>query len=194
MKSQKPNNSLAIASPVLALLSVVCLGLLAGIPAMIFGQEAPNRAGPSPEPGSWDPPTKAKERAWAIICVNNLKQVGLAFRQWALDHDDRFPFNVPSPQGGTRELCAPDRQGFDTNAVAHFQVMSNELFSPNILVCPADASKKPALDFPHLRATNVSYQVRSGANLSEESPTELLVRCPVHGYTVTCAGTVKTNK
>ena len=31
---------------------------------------------------------KAKARAQRINCVNNLKQVGLSFRQWALDNGD----------------------------------------------------------------------------------------------------------
>jgi hypothetical protein len=34
---------------------------------------------------------QAKQRAQAINCVNNLKQLGLAVKLYALDHNDRFP-------------------------------------------------------------------------------------------------------
>src|SRR5437660_12465028 len=42
--------------------------------------------------------------ACPINCSNNLKQIGLSFRQWALDNQDKFPMQVPTNQGGTMEL------------------------------------------------------------------------------------------
>src|SRR6266850_3959548 len=67
-----------------------------------------------------------------IFCVNNLKQIGLSFRQWALDHQDRFPMEVSVTNGGTMEFV-------NTGIVwAHFTVMSNELNTPKVLLCPAD--------------------------------------------------------
>src|SRR5213596_566191 len=44
---------------------------------------------------------KAKARAQRINCVNNLKQVGLSFRQWALDNGDRNPMQLADAQGGS---------------------------------------------------------------------------------------------
>ena len=59
-----------------------------------------------------------------IVCVNNLKQVGLSFRIWYGESVDRFPMQVSLTNGGTLELV---RRG----AVwPHFLVMSNELDTP----------------------------------------------------------------
>ena len=129
-------------------------------------------------------------RRQPITCVNNLKQIGLAFRTWAIDHDGRFPFNCTTNNGGTLELCARGPDGFDTNADLHFQVMSNDLSTPLILVCPKDRSRKPARDFQHLEAANVTYRMRSGTNLTEEYPQEVLVQCPIHGNILHCDGSV----
>src|ERR1017187_9579944 len=73
-------------------------------------------------------------KAQRITCVNNLKQIGLSFRIWALDNDGHFPFNVSTNSGGTMEFCAMGPDGFDRNAALHFQVMSNELSTPLLLV------------------------------------------------------------
>src|SRR5262245_34137667 len=40
-----------------------------------------------------------------IPCVSNLKQLGLGARMWANDHQDKFPWQVPSQEGGTLEYA-----------------------------------------------------------------------------------------
>jgi hypothetical protein len=131
-----------------------------------------------------------ERKAQRITCVNNLKQIGLAFRIWEGDHDDQFSFNVSTNAEGTRELCAPGKDGFDTNAWLHFQVMSNELNSPVVLVCPQDSAKQAAVDFGRLTAANVTYRLRSGTNIGDTHPREILAVCPVDGNTLYCDGTV----
>jgi hypothetical protein len=122
--------------------------------------------------------------------VKNLKQIGLAFKTWALDHQDRFPFSQSTNDGGTMELCARGGDGFDSNAALHFQVMSNELSTPLILRCPKDRTTKPARNFSSLRAENVTYRMRSGTNVTEAHPEEALVKCPIHGNILHCDGKV----
>lgn len=216
----KKHTKMAVTSLVLGILSVVCLGILAGIPAIILGHMAYNRTRKQPRQygggglaiagfacgyasvlitgivlgltlpllTSLD---RTKERALRINCVNNLKQVGLSFRVWEIDHDDRFPFNVPAKEGGTLELCASGTDGFDANAWRHFQVLSNELSIPKILVCPSDSAKQAASDFVNFGPGNVSYQVRSGTNIASTNPEELLARCPFHNNELMCDGSVQ---
>jgi prepilin-type N-terminal cleavage/methylation domain-containing protein/prepilin-type processing-associated H-X9-DG protein len=85
---------------------------------------------------------RAKARAQRISCTNNLKQVGLAMRTWALDNNDQNPMRVSGLQGG-----ASDSVGFRSvygSAADHkgvnmmFGVMSNELSTPKILICPSE--------------------------------------------------------
>src|SRR5207248_5341518 len=46
---------------------------------------------------------RAKARAQRINCVNNLKQVGLSFRTFALDNQDQYPMSVAAINGGAAE-------------------------------------------------------------------------------------------
>ena len=88
-----------------------------------------------------------------IHCVNNLKQVGLAFRLWSGDNGDRLPMQVSTNDGGTMEFVASG------TVFPHLAVMSNELGTPKILACPADQSRKPATNFSGISDINISYFV-----------------------------------
>jgi len=78
-------------------------------------------------------PALARPRGSRINCTNQLKQVGLAFRVWAADNNDKYPSQVSVTNGGTMEL------GAGTNAFMTFMVLSNELNSPRILICPRES-------------------------------------------------------
>ncbi len=69
-------------------------------------------------------------------CSNNLKQVGLAFRIWAGDNNDRMPMQVSVTNGGAMELT---ERGL---AYAAFLVMSNELNTPKILFCLQESNRR----------------------------------------------------
>jgi competence protein ComGC len=107
----------------------------------------------------------AKRKSKRINCVNNLKQDGLAFRLWEGDNGDKYPMAVSTNKNGTMEYAE------DGNAFRHFQVMSNELSTPKILVCPAD-NRNAAASFARLKNQNVSYFV--GLDATEVRPQMLL--------------------
>jgi prepilin-type N-terminal cleavage/methylation domain-containing protein/prepilin-type processing-associated H-X9-DG protein len=107
-----------------------------------------------------------------LNCTNNLKQIGVGFRTWALDNGDKYPPQVSITNGGTMELVG---SGI---VWPHFSVMSNELSTPKILVCPEDAARErwTAATFgsggsncpPFCSDTNVSYFV--GVDAVDTSP------------------------
>jgi hypothetical protein len=106
------------------------------------------------------PHAPARPKLARIQFVNNLKQIGLAFRTWALDNGDKYPMQISVTNGGTMELVAGEV------AFAHFQAMSNELSTTKLLVCPSDGAKTNATSFVGLGNNNVSYFAGVDANES----------------------------
>ena len=107
---------------------------------------------------------RAKARAQRINCVNNLKQVGLSFRTWALDNQDRFPMTVPPEQGGASEHIGVQLYGaqgtftVSKGVYGVFQVMSNELSTPAIVFCPSEfeSTRTKASSFASVSIANAN--------------------------------------
>ncbi len=97
---------------------------------------------------------KAKAKAQRISCVNNLKQVGLSFRLFATDNGDSYPMSVSISQGGSSEFRGNAGANAKSNWV-HFWVMSNELTTPKVIVCPSDAGRTIASNWTHLSFANM---------------------------------------
>ncbi len=87
---------------------------------------------------------KAKAKAQRIKCVNNLKNVGLAFRIFATDNGDRFPMSLSTNEGGSSEYTTAANAAF---TYMHYVTMSNELSTPKIIVCPSDGNKTEATNW-----------------------------------------------
>lgn len=219
MSAAAKRQGLAIASLVLGLISIMCFGIIAGVPAIILGHLAYSKARKAPDQyagsnfaiagfvmgyasilttvfltavlaGMLLPAlAKAKAKAQSIKCVNNLKQVGLAFRIWAQDHQDRFPFNPPA-----QDKAAGAEKETSDDPVLVFQALANELVNPSILVCPADSSKSPASNFASLHAGNVSYDLETGAGVTPANGQEVLARCPIHGHELYSDGSVQQTR
>jgi RNA polymerase sigma factor (sigma-70 family) len=122
---------------------------------------------------------------------NNLMQIGLAFRLWGRHGGNQYPFAVSTAKGGTRELCHPDSNGYEPNPVPTFKAMANELYTPGILVVPNDPTKHAAASFAKLTADNISYLLRTGPNVSESNPEEILMVDPINGVALHCDGSVE---
>ena len=106
---------------------------------------------------------QAKNEAQSIACISNLKQIGLAARIYANDHNGVFP---------------PD-----------FVSMKNELNTPKILFCPGDPAAVRVSDWSQLDPALTSYRfLNPGGN--ESDPTKQLTTCPVHGHVGLSDGSV----
>ena len=122
-------------------------------------------------------------------CVGNLKQIGFAFRLWALDHNDKSPMQIPVTNGGTMEWVESG------DVYPHFLVLSNELNTPKVLYCATEAdtnrivastfAREEVLDgaVPFANNNNVTYFV--GVDADQTKPRLLL--SGDHSFTV--AGT-----
>jgi hypothetical protein len=220
MSASNQKSGMAITSLVLGVLSLLCFGFLAGIPAIILGHIAHNRSRKLPEEyGGGGLATagfimgylsivwtmlvvamlfpalaKAKERAQEIRCAANMRVTYASLRAWQVNHGGQWPFNVSTNRGGTMELCLRDDDGVDRNAALHLRALSGELASPNFLVCPADTTKQSATSIQELQPDNLSYQLRTGADVNAGHPEEILLRCPIHGNILRCNGSIELGR
>lgn len=154
--SNQRNCGLTITEVVVVVVSVC---VLAGLAYLTLHHAKP--------PPRRSPQNSQKDNAWRTQCVNNEKQIILAFKIWANDNNDKYPQQIRAAKGGSME------EAEDGNVAPIFQVMSNELNTPKILRCPADirtAAKNFTTDFDN---SHVSYFVNLSA--SEEQPESIFI-------------------
>ena len=110
----------------------------------------------------------AKRKSSRINCVSNLKQVGLAFRLWEGDNNGKYPMAVSMTNGGAMELIATG------NVAACFRVMSNELSTPKILLCPKDSRRTYTTNFSaSFSDANISYFIN--LDVADESRPQMVL-------------------
>src|SRR5665213_3086662 len=115
----------------------------------------------------------AKKKAQKINCVNNLKEIGLAFHEWEGDNEDHYPMAVSSAAGGASEFVSSTTGGnsLKLNPGMAFMVMSNELSTPKILYCTSDnyhtgsgaAGPSPATIWSYLAVLGTATAVAQAA-------------------------------
>jgi prepilin-type N-terminal cleavage/methylation domain-containing protein/prepilin-type processing-associated H-X9-DG protein len=99
--------------------------------------------------------SRAKAKAKAVNCINNLRQTSLGFRHWATDNADKYPWSVANTEGGS--LGSADWSD-------NFRVCSNEFSTPRILICPTDVTRKVATNWVFLFGdVSVSYFISTNA-------------------------------
>jgi hypothetical protein len=80
-------------------------------------------------------------------------------RLWADDNEGKFPWKVAQTRGGGM----PDGTG-NARANLQFSIVSNELASTRILLCPNDVRRVWATNFASLSLTNISYALCNEAD------------------------------
>jgi len=89
---------------------------------------------------------KAKQKAQRISCVNNCKQLGVAYRLWAGDNGDLVPAQQVSALNGWKDLTpiagggvGPSLGSPGASLYINYSIMQNELGqSPKVCTCPSD--------------------------------------------------------
>ena len=100
----------------------------------------------------------ARKKAQFITCNGQMKEIGLSAKIWEGDHTNLYPTIVSTSYGGALEYLERGEM------FRYFQIMSNILATPKLVICPADI-RQPAKDFgPTFSNTNISYFVGLGAD------------------------------
>lgn len=101
---------------------------------------------------------KVRDKSRQIDCLNNLKQVGMAF---TVQPSEEPELMTRAFQDGGSHLAISD------GVAQTFRALSNELDVPGVLICPAD-SRRPASSWSTLSSSNSSYFV--GLDADREFP------------------------
>jgi type II secretory pathway pseudopilin PulG len=134
---------------------------------------------------------RARQKAQSIACVNNLNQLGTAYRIWAYNDGDKFPQEQDFDLGGCAEQFGTSNAPGATVALYAFlpySLMQDQLSqTPKLVLCPSDdrvantnffypvtgaTSRNPTLPSPWpapantgtFENSNVSYWVGAGAS------------------------------
>lgn len=107
---------------------------------------------------------EALDKVRSIKCVNNMKNIGLAIRVWANDHQNSFPSDLLS--------------------------LTRELGTPKMLICPSDPRPVPAPDWATFNRGQISYEFLNPGGTEREF-TCVAARCPYHQNLLLSDGSVQ---
>ena len=113
--------------------------------------------------------SKQRLKRWSesVACGNYMSSIGFGARLWAGDNSNRLADN--------------------------FLVMSNELCTPKILICPGDKTRKLAESWATFTTNNSSYEIlRPG--MTDDDFTNAYFHCTIHGHLGFADGTVFDGK
>ena len=128
---------------------------------------------------------RAKAKAARINCISNLKQVGLGFRLYSNDHEEKFPWHVATtvanPTDGNDLSANNSADAFNGPSTTppgigqwlnNFVLVSNEFNTPKILTCNSDTGKTKKSQWNQLAFGDVSYFI--GVDGDEAKPQTIL--------------------
>lgn len=94
----------------------------------------------------------AEGKAMRVMCLSNLKEVGVGCRVWEGEHGDKYPAQMVLTNSEAMLLIT------NGNTFIFWQMMSNQLVTPKVLHCPADLKRVAATNFAvGFGDANISY-------------------------------------
>lgn len=122
---------------------------------------------------------QAKAKSRRVQCLTNQEGIGRAFRQFANDHQYRFPMGVSTNDGGSADYLGSTSTSGALETWRHFWALRNELGTPKVLVCPMDSGRyepRDWLDFAtRITAKNGAISYGVGAGAWPDNPRMLLI-------------------
>jgi hypothetical protein len=196
--ASKPVGALPVVSLVCGILSVTCLGLLAGLPAIITGHLAFGRARKAPSQHGGGGMALAGLIMGYISIILTLVVLGVLLP--AVSKLNR----MGGPKENTqRIICVNNLKQVALGAriwstdhgdklPPDFLTMSNELNTPKILVCPADGNHSLAATWKDFDAKrNVTYEYLLPGIEENKAAREVVFRCPIHNTVAYGDGSVE---
>lgn len=102
-----------------------------------------------------------------VKCVNQLRNIGLAFRTFASDNNGQFPMALATENGGSSNCLGTP------NILPHFKSLSNELSTVDSLRCPLyTKSDYRRLNWATVAEKNLDYFV--GVNALADNPAHIV--------------------
>lgn len=96
--------------------------------------------------------SKVIERAQSVTCMNNLRQIGIAFTSYAAENDGTFPYIEPNEENPVY----PDDQGFDAQPI--LERLQPYGLTVQALKCPADTAANNSSGSAYFTTRGSSYQ------------------------------------
>ncbi|MDB6023271.1 MAG: xcpT 2 [Pedosphaera sp.] len=104
---------------------------------------------------------KAKQKALAIQCISNTKQLMVAWHLYAADFSDTLPFNLGGDTGPNSWEYAEMSWNNTPANTNYSQMMRGQLgkYASNYKIyhCPADSSVAPGMTDPRVRSISMSF-------------------------------------
>jgi prepilin-type processing-associated H-X9-DG protein len=108
-----------------------------------------------------------KRRAMNMNCISIVKGISFSFRIWEVDHNNEYPMSYSTNSG---VLVWP----VTTNVAEYFRILTNEISTPKLLICPADRKHIPATNWTtDFNNSHISYFLNENAN--EAYPQEVML-------------------
>jgi prepilin-type N-terminal cleavage/methylation domain-containing protein/prepilin-type processing-associated H-X9-DG protein len=117
---------------------------------------------------------QGKARAKRVVCINDLREIGLANHLFANDHSSKFPPLVSTNDGGSLEFVTAG-QALSAPFYFSYQLLlplANSLSTPQLVACPADLPRWAATNFVQFNNWNVSYGI--SINADPNSPNSII--------------------
>jgi general secretion pathway protein G len=100
--------------------------------------------------------TRARSRAQSVVCMNNLRQVGIGVLNYVADNDNTFPMIEPNPNDPIYHETSDGEDSKYLEVKPMLAALEPYGVTEAVLKCPTDLRRSPS----YFSSYNTSYQWR----------------------------------